>query len=172
MVTQSASLLVAVIVLVQSSFGVQAEREVTTRGHLRGNSATVTATNENAATLGAGEECLPKGGDCLFGKKKCCSGWCITPAGSTDGKPMCADAPATLTNMAPDVLYVENRTLLKGATLGAGEECLPKGGDCLFGKKSAAAVGALPLQGPLTANRCAHRFRNDPALPTGRPTRL
>merc|ERR1712232_1244574 len=87
------------------------------------------------ATLGAGEQCLPKGGDCEWGKKKCCSGWCITPAGSTDGKPMCADAPATLTNMAPDVLYVENRTLLKGATLGAGEECLPKGGDCLFGKK-------------------------------------
>merc|ERR1712014_536520 len=84
--------------------------------------------NRCARTLGAGEKCLPKGGDCEWGRFKCCSGHCITPAGSASGKPMCADAPATLTNMAPDVLYVENRTL------GAGEKCLPKGGDCQYGR--------------------------------------
>jgi hypothetical protein len=52
--THGACLLVAIVMLVQSSFDVQAEAEVTTRGHLRGNSATVTTavpagTNETAA---------------------------------------------------------------------------------------------------------------------------
>jgi len=44
MVTHSAFLLVANVVLVQSSFGVQPQPEVTARGHLRGNSTTVTTT--------------------------------------------------------------------------------------------------------------------------------
>jgi hypothetical protein len=52
--THGACLVVAIVVLVQSSFDVQAEPEVTTRGHLRGNSATVTTavpagTNKSAA---------------------------------------------------------------------------------------------------------------------------
>jgi hypothetical protein len=56
MMTQSTTLLVAVVVLVQSSFGVQAEPEleVITSRRLRGSSATVTTTiptetNETAA---------------------------------------------------------------------------------------------------------------------------
>jgi len=51
MVTHSAFLLVANVVLVQSSFGVQAEPEVTSRGRLRGSRPTV--SNETALPTGA-----------------------------------------------------------------------------------------------------------------------
>jgi hypothetical protein len=51
MMTPSSRLLVAVVVLVQNSFGVQAEPEVTSRGRLRGSRPTV--SNETALPTGA-----------------------------------------------------------------------------------------------------------------------
>merc|ERR1712216_902607 len=81
-------------------------------------------TQLEGATPGLGS-CLKKGEDCKWGLLKCCSGYCS----STSGPPKCVDAPATLGNIAPEVLYVENRTQLEGATPGLGS-CLKKGEDC------------------------------------------